>query len=72
MGIGILSEKATLPFLVCLPSLLGSTLKGKNRLPLEQFLSLTLLHSERPRLHTILAFLSAIGLKSRPHNELVK
>ena len=26
-------------------------------------LSLTLLHSERPKLHTILAFLSAIGLK---------
>ena len=25
--------------------------------------SLTLLHSERPKLHTILAFLSAIGLK---------
>ena len=24
---------------------------------------LTLLHSERPKLHTILAFLSAIGLK---------
>ena len=26
-------------------------------------MSLTLLHSERPKLHTILAFLSAIGLK---------
>ena len=26
-------------------------------------LSLTLLHSERPKMHTILAFLSAIGLK---------
>ena len=27
------------------------------------FLDLTLLHSERPKLHTLLAFLSAIGLK---------
>ena len=29
--------------------------------------SLTLLHSERPKLYTILALLSAKGLKSRPH-----
>ena len=28
-------------------------------------LVLTLLHSERPKLHTILAFLSAVGLKGR-------
>ena len=28
-------------------------------------LSLTLLHSERPKLYTILAFLSAIGLKCK-------
>ena len=27
------------------------------------YISLTLLHSERPKLYTILAFLSAIGLK---------
>ena len=27
--------------------------------------SLTLLHSERPKLHTILAFLSATGLKQQ-------
>ena len=32
--------------------------------------SLTLLHSERPKLHTILAFLSAIGLKG--HNYMEK
>ena len=30
----------------------------------EEYLSLTLLHSERPKLHTILAFLRAIGLKT--------
>ena len=29
--------------------------------------SLTLLHSERPKLHTILAFLSAIGLSLEVH-----
>ena len=28
-----------------------------------QYYILTLLHSERPKLHTILAFMSAIGLK---------
>ena len=31
--------------------------------PLKIGLLLTLLHSERPKLHTILAFLSAIGLR---------
>ena len=31
--------------------------------------SLTLLHSERPRLYTILAFLSAIELKNLPLEE---
>ena len=29
----------------------------------------TLLHSERPKLYTILAFLSAIGLNSAPDNK---
>ena len=29
---------------------------------LKNLLSLTLMHSERPKLHTILAFLSAVGL----------
>ena len=39
----------------------------------EQFLSLTLLHSERPKLYKILAFLSATGLReaaSRDRNHL--
>ena len=31
-------------------------------------LTLTLLHSERPKLHTILAFLSAIGLTTHEAN----
>ena len=30
---------------------------------------LTLLHSERPKLYTILTFLSAIGLKMKPFTE---
>ena len=34
----------------------------KHMFPLCQMPSLTLLHSERPKLYTILAFLSAIGL----------
>ena len=40
-------------------SVLGSSIY----MTLRQFPSLTLLHSERPKLHTILAFLSAKGLK---------
>ena len=35
----------------------------------EQIFPLTLLHSERPKLYTILAFLSAIGLKIDPNWE---
>ena len=36
-------------------------------------IDLTQLHSERPKLYTILAFLSAVGLKMRiTHNLLVK
>ena len=31
---------------------------------------LTLLHSERPKLHTILAFLSAVGLRERYDDEM--
>ena len=38
-------------------------MKMTELLPLKMFpFTLTLLHSERPKLHTILAFLSAIGL----------
>ena len=55
---GILSEEATLLFLS--PFEVGSTLKG------QKFLPLTLVHSERPKLHAILAFLSAIGLRVDP------
>ena len=33
-------------------------------------ISLTLLHSERPKLYAILAFLSAIGLRRPFHNKL--
>ena len=36
---------------------------GDKTLPKMGFYSLTLLHSERPKLHTILAFLSAIGFR---------
>ena len=40
-------------------------MKGNNFASLEnQVYSLTLLHSERPKLHTILAFPSAIGLRT--------
>ena len=35
-------------------------------------MTLTLLHSERPKLYTILAFLSAIGLKSESECNRVK
>ena len=35
----------------------------KNNLPLMSEFHLTLLHPERPKLYTILAFLSAVGLK---------
>ena len=34
--------------------------------PRSKFFHLTLLHSERPKLYTILAFLSAIGLRVDP------
>ena len=34
------------------------------RQPVWEFSYLTLLHSEREKLHTILAFLSAVGLRS--------
>ena len=40
-----------------------SVLKGKNLLLESKFFPLTLLHSERPKLHRVLAVLSAIGLK---------
>ena len=47
----------------------GSTLKGKNLLLVKQILRfysgscLTLLHSKWPKLHRVLAVLSAIGLR---------
>ena len=36
--------------------------------PLIDFNILTLLHSERPKLYTILAFLSAVGLSTKNEN----
>ena len=45
---------------------MGNT-KGKNFLPYEQMFSLTLLHSEQPKLCGVLAILSAIGLKRNLH-----
>ena len=61
-GLGILSREATLPLTFWAP-VSESTLREKNLLLLEQIFPLTLLHSERPKLHTILAFLSAVGLR---------
>ena len=40
----------------------GKYENGRDSSP-EKVISLTLLHSERPKLYAILAFLSAIGLK---------
>ena len=45
------------------PFLIVVSLEGKNLLLMEH--PLTLLHSERPKLYPILAFLSAIGLNKR-------
>ena len=42
---------------------MGSTLNGKSLPVGGQLLSLTLLHSKRPKLNRVLAFLSAIGLR---------
>ena len=39
--------------------------KRKEFAPIAGNLYLTLLHSERPKLHRVLAILSAIGLKTR-------
>ena len=69
-------RSAALPFVLFLPSQRESTLIQKN---LHFYIQcrqkdreddwapfvLTLLHSERPKLYTILAFLSAIGLNIR-------
>ena len=42
-----------------------TTIQQNNKI-LAGSILLTVLHSERPKLHTILAFLSAIGLKGAP------
>ena len=54
------------PFHFCFNFQFGSTMKEKKLLFRSKFFPLTLLHSDRPKLyavHTILAFLSAIGLR---------
>ena len=58
----VLSEKVILPF-SCLLHSHGFLSEGKNLHSQEQFFLLTILHSERPKLYTILVFLSAIQLK---------
>ena len=37
-------------------------------MPIQLFLLFTLLHLERPKLHTILAFLSAVGFRVKNYN----
>ena len=67
-----ISGEATLSFCFLLPSQWETTLKGKNLLLKEyksKFFSLTLLHSEQPKLHRVLAVLSAIGLKVDPFSK---
>ena len=46
-----------------------SILKEKNCSQRSEFSPLTLLHSERPKLYAILAFLSAIGLRVNPYGK---
>ena len=58
-SLGTLSWEATLVFSSLSPFSTGSTLRSK-------FFPLTLMLSEMPKLYTILAFLSAIGLNIHP------
>ena len=44
----------------------ATPLKGKNLLLCGNFFPLTLLHSDRPKLHRVLAVLSATGLRVNP------
>ena len=44
--------------------MMGTVLKGKDRATTVKVLRLTLLHSGRPKLYAILAFLSAIGFRT--------
>ena len=65
--INILSGTSTLLFSFLPPFSTQSAPKKKEFAPLKsEFHPLTLLHSERPKLYTILAFLSAIGLREDP------
>ena len=68
---GTLSEEATQPFLFLPPFLMGSNSLRKELAPVgvnsylfyrSKFFPLTLLHSGRPKLYIILAFLNEIGL----------
>ena len=61
----ILSGEAALPFsfVFCVPPECRGGMKVGGEWGWGGVNSLTLLHSERPKLYTILAFLSAIGLR---------
>ena len=57
------SGEGPLPFCFCVPYHWGSLLLERIFFLWNIFLALTLWHSKRPKLYTILAFLSAIGLR---------